>query len=936
MYKKIDLSGLWNFELDEAKQGIMGQLNDTITLPNTTSNALKGKKNEAVELGHLTDEYKYDGQAWFSKKVSITEDLVNKNCYLFLERTRKTTVFINEKKIGSQNSLCTPHAYDISGHLKAGENTITICVDNTDYPTGGGHLTSPDTQSNWNGIVGRIELQFFNKSYIDDVEIYSDISDKSVTVKAHIIGAERGTITVCAEGFNEGNNFKSAEKEFDFTDSKVDFKYVLGEGAPLWSEYEPNVFKLFMTLEVDGQTVDKKEVIFGLREFKADHDKFTINGKKTFLRGKHDGMIFPLTGFMPTTVEEWVKVLKISKAYGINHYRFHTCCPPEEAFTAADLVGIYMQPELPFWGTITDENDENHNQAEQDYLVNEGFLILKAYGNHPSFVMMSLGNELWGSQQRLNNILGQYKAVDKRHLYVQGSNNFQWVPVILENDDFFSGVRFTKERRIRGSYAMCDAPLGHVQTDFVGTMKDYDEAIIPAGKSGNSAAENGDGTIEIQYGTGVKKVKAGESTEEFIPDVPVVSHEIGQYETFPDFNEIKKYTGPLKARNFEVFKKRLEDKGLLDLADKYFKCSGKLAVDCYKEELEAAFRSRKMAGFQILDIQDYSGQGTALVGILDAFMESKNLVSPEEWRSFCSDAVLLARFPKYNYIEREVFKAHVELAYYRNIKLDHLTLSWNLCDDEKEYLKGKSILSHIGDENYIDIADIAFKMPKVTEMKKLKLTLKIDKTDIEKYYDLYVYPHDMVIDKSGVNIFSELNEEAETLLKNGKNVLLLPKIDSLKNSIAGCYATDFWCYPMFRSISESMNKPIPVGTMGLLINNTHPALKYLASEEYSTQCWNNIVRNSRTVILDDTAKSFRPIVQTIDNFERNHKLGMMFEANVLNGKVFVCTCDFDKVIDRPEGKQLLYSILSYIKSDEFKPKNELKLTELTKVLFGEE
>ena len=70
------------------------------------------------------------------------------------------------------------------------------------------------------------------------------------------------------------------------------------------------------------------------------------------LRGKHDGLIFPKTGYAPTDVNEWLRVLGIAKSYGINHYRFHTCCPPDAAFTAADLLGIYMEPELPFWGTI--------------------------------------------------------------------------------------------------------------------------------------------------------------------------------------------------------------------------------------------------------------------------------------------------------------------------------------------------------------------------------------------------------------------------------------------------------------------------------------------------------------------------------------------------------------------------------------------------------
>ena len=105
-----------------------------------------------------------------------------------------------------------------------------------------------------------------------------------------------------------------------------------------------------------------------------------------------------------------------------------------------------------------------------------------------------------------------------------------------------------------------------------------------------------------------------------IPHIPVVSHEIGQYEVYPNFHEIEKYTGVLKARNFEVFRDRLKETGMLDWADDFFYTSGKLSVQCYKEELEAAARTKRLAGYQILDIQDFSGQGTALVGILDALI----------------------------------------------------------------------------------------------------------------------------------------------------------------------------------------------------------------------------------------------------------------------------------------------------------------------------
>lgn len=925
MERVIDLSGNWGLALDEEKKLSQPTFRDSIHLPGTTSYCKKGRKNPKGEIGCLTDEYKFEGYAWYSREVEIPPDLFGKKCFLLLERTRKTTVFIDDRKVGSRNSLCTPHVYDVSDQMTAGRHTLTVLVDNTDYPTKGGHLTSPDSQSNWNGITGRIELRVFNQAYISDVQVYPNVQSRSVKLKIKLAGTQSGTVTVSAKSFNGGEEHIVPEQDFAVRSDEPTVEYFLGRDAVLWNEHTPNLYRLKIALKQDEITVDTTEVNCGLREISTTGDKITVNGQPVFLRGKQECLNFPRTGFAPTGVDEWLRVFKIAKSYGINHYRCHTCCPPEAAFEAADLMGIYLEPELPFWGTVTDEGDENHNGAEQEFLVQEGYRILRCFGNHPSFVMFSLGNELWGSKKVLNSVLGMYKEYDCRHLYTQGSNNFQFCPDILENDDFFVGVRFSENRLIRGSYATCDGPLGHVQADVPGTQKDYDSDIVPSADLQKERSKSESQTIQIQVETGIKTVRTQGAQEEkaLVPKIPVISHEIGQYAIYPNYKEIEKYTGPLKPKNFEIFRQRLEEKGLGDLAEKYFYCSGKLAVACYKDELETAFRSRKLAGFQLLDLQDYSGQGTALVGILDSFLDSKGLVSPEEWRTFCSDTVLLARFPKYNYVSGEVFHAHLELCCYRAAPLPPFTLIWKIRDDGRVYESGASKISDPGTENYIDICDINVPIPDTAGMKKLILQLKIEELGIEKSYAIWAYPKDILIDLSGLNVYNGYSAQVDAKLKQGENVILFAKPDAVKNSVKGFYCTDFWCYPMFRSISESMGKEVAVGTMGLLIQNQHPALKYFPCEEYSTYPWWHIIQNSCSVILDNTLKNFRPIVQTIDNFERNHKLGFLFECKVFSGNLLVCACDYEKLLEHAEGRQLLFSLFSYVRSGAFHPEQEL-------------
>jgi len=160
----------------------------------------------------------------------------------------------------------------------------------------------------------------------------------------------------------------------------------------------------------------------------------------------------------------------------------------------------------------------------------------------------------------------------------------------------------------------------------------------------------------------------------------VIGHETGQFQVYPNFREIEKYTGVLKARNFEIYQRRLKDAGMLDQADDFVRASGALSVLCYREDMETALRTPGFGGFQLLDLQDFPGQGTALVGILDAFMESKGLITPEKWRNFCNDVVPLARLEKYTWTNAEEFSARLQVANYSNRNYTDTPLHWQLVD----------------------------------------------------------------------------------------------------------------------------------------------------------------------------------------------------------------------------------------------------------------
>lgn len=963
--EKIDLTGYWGFCLDEKKEGIQKEyykeeFNDTILLPGTVSTAQKRNiedltETEIINTGCLTDPYHFEGYTWYTRTLELTES-DNREYFLILERTRISHVWIGEEYIGSNNSLCTSHRYRLTPYVKK-QVKLTIMIDNTEYLVPGGHMTSPDTQTNWNGITGEIYIEECSSAYLSKARIYTDAANRLVRINVILNGAKRSKVGALVSDETESFLYR----EYILLEGENEIVYHMDEKARTWSEHTPHLYQLNLELiaeaikithdtdvsALNSNTANSKGSYnaekyifeFGLRDFKAAGHYFEINGSRTFLRGKHDGLIFPLTGHAPTDLKSWLEVLGTAKEYGINHYRFHTCCPPRACFEAADRLGIYLEPELPFWGTVTEEGEEKHDAPAQQYLIEEGFRILDEFGNHPSFAMMSLGNELWGSKQVINRILGQYKDYDNRHLYTQGSNNFQFAACILEKEDFYCGVRFSRDRLFRGSYAMCDAPLGHIQTIEPNTLYNYDSQIRP---DQIFESKNADGEVTIQYGAGTKTVKT-DAAAQIIPDIPVVSHEIGQYAMYPDYSEINKYTGVLKAKNLEVFKERLTAKGMLKAAESFFKASGRFAVQCYKEELETAFRSNELAGFQILDLQDFTGQGTALVGILNAFMENKGLITAKEWRQFCSDMVILAELPGFVYTAGEEVTVGIKLAVFRPEAVVQPSVWFTLSEGKEVLLTDK----YIPEENYYPgvhkLCEYTIRMPEIKKPGKLILSIGIEGTDVENSYDLWVYPALNEIEEKECTAEEKNIEDAipeplitedaaqafESLAAGRRVVLYLNNLDD-SNSIPGTYCTDFWCYPMFRSISESMGKPVPVGTHGLLIDTKHEIFKDFKTEQYTTPQWYDMIADSRALILDDSA--LEPIVWTIDNFERNHKLGNLFEAQVGEGRLFVCTFNLPMLGTSLPAVWLKRSIEKYAVSEDFAPEIKIEPEVLKNIL----
>ncbi len=957
----IDLQGTWGLYLDAGRMyKTPPKANDTIHLPDSTAHAGKGTQNLEPNTGYMTDRFYFEGYAWYSRSIFVEESWAEKKLTLFLERTRISTVYIDGVEVGTEDSLCGYHRHDLTGRLTAGEHELTIRVNNTDYPTSGGHMTSPDTQTNWNGILGRMELQVREWQYPENLQITAH-TPQQVRVTADILGvagkaglagrsiaagngskadssivagkagmagkgsmdSRRGTVEnsgmACSSPDNNGGADGSSgvaqvticrktgeilhEACYPFENGHLEAVFALKGNDLLWDEYSPNLLQA--TVKIGTESVS---ACFGIRKLSHEGRRLLVNDKQVFWRGKHDGLVFPRTGYAPMTVEEWKQVFAVVKEYGINHYRFHTCCPPDAAFAAADEMGIYMEPELPFWGTIAAPDEEGFNEAEQAYLVEEGYRILRDFGNHPSFVMLSMGNELWGSMERINSFLHDYRQADGRHLYTQGSNNFQFCPAVLSEEDVFCGVRLAGDRLFRGSYAMCDAPQGHIQTHAPNSAHNYDDMIAPMQVG---EAEAGDGYIEIQYGTGTRRVKAVSGEGALIPQVPVISHEIGQYDFFPDFTELGRYEGSQQPLYLELYRERMKKSGTYDMWKDFYQATGTFAIDCYRREIEAALRSRELSGFQLLDLQDFPGQCVALVGVLNPWLESKGLITPEGWRQFCSDTVILAELNSFVVKEQETVSMPVKLSVCNREAFTGTQLEYRIVCGEQVLTAGQLPVTK-GTERLQEVGIVNFTIPALVKPEKVEIVLEIADTAYKNSYTLWAYPQvqvtitEEIITCGEKQIFIARTEEQASAYEADKiPFLYIPHM--AEGDVEGTYCTDFWNYPMFRSISESMNRKVPVGTLGLYIHKEDELLQNFPCEYYSTPQWYRLVMHSHCTVLDDK-ENVRLIVQPIDNVERCHKLGMLY----YQGEMPVCTARLWEIAEYPEVQAFAKALLEQI------------------------
>lgn len=844
-----------------------------------------------VEVPFLAQPPKhYLGAAWYQREIEIPANARGQRFQLFLERAHwKTTVWLDQHEFPSDDALAAPHMTDL-GSPAPGKHRLTIRVDNRMQLPAIGHMMDAHSVSDalgaaWNGIVGKIELRSTAPVWADGVQIFPNATDKSIRVRMtlhNISGAKAsGKIQCFIEAGPGASPIRVVPVSENFNDvsdsnSPIEIEMDLGFEAQLWTEFSPALYRLRVETvgEAGKMTFDENTTnLFGLREITARDKDVFINGRLVNFRMTHFGGDFPLTGYPAMDVASWRKIIQACKDYGLNGMRLHSWCPPEAAFEAADEMGFYLQPECDFWSDFS-------SARMQQALADETAGILAAFGNHPSFILLSPSNEPRNYQRVTPEWARTNYLNDNRRLY-SAATGWGDPSQVAGKAQFATLARF-KDRTLRG----------------------------PPGWFGND------------YRDALTNIR-----------VPVLSHEIGQWCAYPNFGVMKEFTGYLRPGNYDIFKYIAAREGVLDEDKDFAWASGRFQLECYKEDIEANLRTPGLSGFELLDLHDYLGQGTALIGVLDTFWKSKGYVTAAEYRRFAGPTVPLARLTKRVFTDDEDLKCDVELYHFGENPINNAAPYWKILDSAgKVVLGGGWPTRDIPIGKNIPLGDVAVNLSKLSAPGAYKLLVGLKNTEVENDWNFWVYPARVEPSRTAdVLVTSEWAEAEKSLVEGGK-VLFIPTAADLDPTRCPPMRT----VPVFWNIQMTVRPPQTTkprfdAMLGLLCETNHPALAEFPTDKNCDWQWTRLVDGVRSVNLSDAPRSLRPIVWAIDDWNRNWRLGVIFECNVGRGRLLVSAINLNDGRGGAELQQLRRSLLDYMGGKKFHPSASLTLERIRAV-----
>ncbi len=888
----IDLSGMWLCEIPGGRfeMRLPGTLDESgVGFPDDPKN--QWKVDEVARIGfwkpgdpivtRLTRKHTFEGQAKISRLFQWSVP-AGKRVFLECGRARHLRLLVNGKEapLFQPASLSTPYVFEVTG-LVTGRDEFAFLSDNS-YPGWPrdaivySSAASDETQTNWNGLLGYVRLRVEEPDFISAVRVwYPDEGNAAQAQIALSLSRDwEGRVTLASPALaGDGTatvheRLKAGERELWY------FRLNLRKDIRLWDIGEGNLYDF--TVSLDG--MESKTVSFGARDFRAENGRLTLNGRRIFLRSEANCAVFPETGYIPLDAEAWRDILRRYKAYGVNCLRFHSHCPPEAAFTAADELGMLMQPELSHWNPV----DAFASEEAKSYYETELTQILKTLANHPSFVMLTLGNELHANAAGhafMNHLLEKAKEYDATRLYANGSNPHYGALGPDQASGFFTASD-DRGRQLRLTSA-----------EFRGKLnQEYP-----------NACRNFDGEMDMLR----------QDTQQ-----PVFSFEVGQYEILPDFGEIQAFQGVTSPENLKHIQGKVREKGLEKDWPRMVEATGESALLCYRAEVEAALRTKDFSGISLLGVQDFPGQGTALVGMMNSHLRPKpyDFARPERFRAFFRDALPLALLPRFTYTAGETLEADIQMANYGKTNFAGSCV-WTLTG--RDFSADGSLPVAVAPAGGLTSLG-RLRVPLAGFDRPEKLTLTLSFCGEENEYPLWVYPDVQPVCPENVYECRTLDAKAIQILASGGSVFLAPDAteEAMPHSIPTQFSPDFWSVCTF---------PAQAGGMGQLIDADHPLFRRFPTERYNNWQWWPMA-NTRAFLLPERVDA---IVAEMDSYAFLRPLAKLFECRCGGGKLLACSMGLHQLNRFPEARALRQAVYDYLSSPDFTPKQVLTLDQIS-------
>ena len=826
----------------------------------------------------LTRRHTYEGEARFVRRVDFNPKS-GERVFLEVERARCLRLLVDgaEAPRRTAQTLSAPQVFEVTGLIRPGAE-LTLVSDNS-YPglprndIVYASAATDETQTNWNGALGYVRLRTEEPVFIEALRVYPHGDRIDVQIDLSAARPYRGKVRLTSPAL--------AEEAGISVDVPAGEHALRADALPLaadvrrWDEYEGELYELTATPE----GCEARTVRFGARDFGDDGaGHLALNGRRIFLRGEANCAVFPETGHPPMTAAEWTDILQIYRSYGVNVMRFHSWCPPEAAFAAADALGMLMQPELSHWNPKDAfESDESYG-----YYRTELRRILLAYANHPSFVMLTLGNELAAGEtghERMDALLDMARSLDDTRLYANGSNVHYGERGCDPASDFYTSSGYYSDAlraTLAGSKQTGGALPGHLNTEYPSARHDYSATMA---------------RLRAAY----KK--------------PVFGFEVGQYEVLPDFDELSDFRGVTDPANLRLVRDRVIAKGLEPVWRDWVEATGELALLCYREEVEAALRTPEMSGLSLLGLQDFPGQGTALVGMLNSHLQPKphDFARPERFAAFFRSRLPLALLERYTWESGETLSAPIVVANYGKGAIPG-PLRWRL-KGEGVALGGELPARAFPEGGLTPAGRIDIPLSFVARPTRLELALEAGET--VNRYPLWVYPRVEPRCPEGV-VAADSLAGAKAALEAGRRVFLDPPMSAPLRSVPSRFSTDFWSVGTF---------PWQSGTMGQRIDADHPIFRRFPTETHTNwQWWPMATRRAVEV-----PRTLEPIVAQPDSYATLRSLAQLFECRVGSGRLLFSSVGLREIQQYPEARALLDAIYSYMDSDEFDPSQALTM-----------